>query len=127
MPSLWTFPSHSPFVMGETVRVKRGVSGTGVSESALRSAGTLLSRVQAPPPAPWPDKGSENLRSSSCGLAIYKTNWPLEYLVGCFNIDALDGKIAKSLVMTNCKSREKEGRRKNPKWSTLDASVEKRW
>ncbi|GFO04905.1 hypothetical protein PoB_003141000 [Plakobranchus ocellatus] len=28
---------------------------TVASESALRSAGTLLSRVQAPPPAPWPD------------------------------------------------------------------------
>ncbi|GFO18098.1 hypothetical protein PoB_004460300 [Plakobranchus ocellatus] len=32
-----------------------GVGGTVDSESALRSAGTLLSRVRAPPPAPWPN------------------------------------------------------------------------
>ncbi|GFO42410.1 hypothetical protein PoB_006891500 [Plakobranchus ocellatus] len=49
-----------------------GVSGTVASESALRSAGTLLSRVRAPPPAPWPDGGSESLRSPCCGLAVYK-------------------------------------------------------
>ncbi|GFO14956.1 hypothetical protein PoB_004146100 [Plakobranchus ocellatus] len=36
-----------------------GVGGTVASESALRSAGTLLSRVRAPPPAPWPDGGPE--------------------------------------------------------------------
>ncbi|GFO38939.1 hypothetical protein PoB_006544400 [Plakobranchus ocellatus] len=41
-------------------------------ESALRSAGTLLSRVRAPLPAPWPDGGPESLRSPCCGLAIYK-------------------------------------------------------
>ncbi|GFO29575.1 hypothetical protein PoB_005608000 [Plakobranchus ocellatus] len=49
----------------------KGVGGTVVSESALRSAGTLLSRVQAPPPAPWPDGGPKSLRSPCCGLAIY--------------------------------------------------------
>ncbi|GFO46101.1 hypothetical protein PoB_007260600 [Plakobranchus ocellatus] len=43
-----------------------------VSESALRSTGALLSRVRAPPLAPWPDGGSEILRSSCCGQAIYK-------------------------------------------------------
>ncbi|GFN84698.1 hypothetical protein PoB_001120400 [Plakobranchus ocellatus] len=32
-----------------------GVGSTVASESALRSAGTLLSRVRALPPAPWPD------------------------------------------------------------------------
>ncbi|GFO20263.1 hypothetical protein PoB_004676800 [Plakobranchus ocellatus] len=32
-----------------------GVGGTVASESALRSAGTLLSRFRVPPPAPWPD------------------------------------------------------------------------
>ncbi|GFO47741.1 hypothetical protein PoB_007424600 [Plakobranchus ocellatus] len=52
---------------------KWGVGGTVASESALRSAGTLLSRVRAPPPAPWPDGGPESLRSPCCGLAIYKT------------------------------------------------------
>ncbi|GFO45014.1 acetylcholine receptor subunit alpha [Plakobranchus ocellatus] len=50
-----------------------GVGGTVASESALRSAGTLLSRVRAPPPAPWPDGGPESLRSPCWGLAIYKT------------------------------------------------------
>ncbi|GFO06484.1 hypothetical protein PoB_003298900 [Plakobranchus ocellatus] len=50
----------------------RGVGGTVASESALRSAGTPLSRVRAPPPAPWPDGGPESLRSPGCGLAIYK-------------------------------------------------------
>ncbi|GFN88783.1 hypothetical protein PoB_001528900 [Plakobranchus ocellatus] len=34
-----------------------GVGGTVASESALRSAGTLLSRVRAPPPASWPVEG----------------------------------------------------------------------
>ncbi|GFN74586.1 hypothetical protein PoB_000109200 [Plakobranchus ocellatus] len=50
----------------------RGVGGSVVSESALRSAGTLLSRVRAPPRAPWPDGGPESLRSPCYGLAIYK-------------------------------------------------------
>ncbi|GFO28061.1 hypothetical protein PoB_005456600 [Plakobranchus ocellatus] len=34
-----------------------GVGGTVARESALRSAGTLLSQVRAPPPAPLPDGG----------------------------------------------------------------------
>ncbi|GFN99149.1 hypothetical protein PoB_002565500 [Plakobranchus ocellatus] len=34
---------------------KRGACGTVTSESALRSAGTLLSQARSPPPAPWPD------------------------------------------------------------------------
>ncbi|GFO25237.1 hypothetical protein PoB_005174200 [Plakobranchus ocellatus] len=49
-----------------------GVGSTVACESALRSAVTLLSRVRAPLPAPWPDGGPENLRSPCCGLAIYK-------------------------------------------------------
>ncbi|GFN86252.1 hypothetical protein PoB_001275800 [Plakobranchus ocellatus] len=49
-----------------------GVGGIVDSESALRSAGTLLSRVRAPLSAPWPDGGSESLRSPCCGLAIFK-------------------------------------------------------
>ncbi|GFO13774.1 hypothetical protein PoB_004027900 [Plakobranchus ocellatus] len=53
--------------------VKRDLPGSTVAcESALRSAGTLLSRVRAPLPASWPDGGPESLRSSCCGLAIYK-------------------------------------------------------
>ncbi|GFN82915.1 hypothetical protein PoB_000942100 [Plakobranchus ocellatus] len=56
--------------------------GEVASESTLRSAGTLLSQVQASPPAPWPDKGHENLRSPFCGLAIHKnqiklSEWPI--------------------------------------------------
>ncbi|GFN95789.1 cnpolydom [Plakobranchus ocellatus] len=47
-----------------------GGVGTVASESALRSAGTYLSRVRAPSPAPWPDGGPESLRASYCGLAI---------------------------------------------------------
>ncbi|GFN74592.1 hypothetical protein PoB_000109800 [Plakobranchus ocellatus] len=31
-----------------------GVGGTVANESALRPAWTLLSRVRAPPPTPWP-------------------------------------------------------------------------
>ncbi|GFN98401.1 hypothetical protein PoB_002490700 [Plakobranchus ocellatus] len=49
-----------------------GVDSTVASESALRSAGTLLSRVRAPPPAPWPDGEPESLRSPCCLLAIDK-------------------------------------------------------
>ncbi|GFN80391.1 hypothetical protein PoB_000689700 [Plakobranchus ocellatus] len=44
------------------------VGGTVACESALRSAGTLLPRVRAPPSAPRPDGGPKSLRS----LAIYK-------------------------------------------------------
>ncbi|GFO15694.1 hypothetical protein PoB_004219900 [Plakobranchus ocellatus] len=50
----------------------KDVGGTVASEFALRSAGTLLSRVRAPPPAPWPDGGPESLRSPCCRLAMYK-------------------------------------------------------
>ncbi|GFO08932.1 hypothetical protein PoB_003543700 [Plakobranchus ocellatus] len=49
-----------------------GVSGTVGSESALRSPENLLSRVRAPPPAPWPDGGPESLKTSCCGLALYE-------------------------------------------------------
>ncbi|GFO47072.1 hypothetical protein PoB_007357700 [Plakobranchus ocellatus] len=66
--------------MGELLCSTRRVIGDGTMtlgltvacESALRSAGTLLSRVRAPLPAPWPDGGPESLRSPCCGLAIYK-------------------------------------------------------
>ncbi|GFO22107.1 ficolin-2 [Plakobranchus ocellatus] len=49
----------------------RGVGGTVARESALISAGTLLSRFRAPPPAPRPDGGLQSLRSPYCELAIY--------------------------------------------------------
>ncbi|GFN80909.1 hypothetical protein PoB_000741500 [Plakobranchus ocellatus] len=54
-----------------------GFGSSVFSESALRAAGTLLSRVRTPPMAPWPDGGPKSLRSPCCGLAIYtKTNQP---------------------------------------------------
>ncbi|GFO36993.1 hypothetical protein PoB_006349800 [Plakobranchus ocellatus] len=53
-----------------------GVGSTVACESALRSAGTLLSRVRALLPAPWPDGGPKSLRSPCCGLAIYKNSFP---------------------------------------------------
>ncbi|GFO10768.1 hypothetical protein PoB_003727300 [Plakobranchus ocellatus] len=46
------------------------VDGTVASESALRFARTLLSRVRAPPPTFWPYGGPESLRSFCCGLAL---------------------------------------------------------
>ncbi|GFN95144.1 hypothetical protein PoB_002165000 [Plakobranchus ocellatus] len=46
-----------------------GVSHTVAGVSALRSAGTILSRVRAPLPAPRPDGEPECLRSTHCGLA----------------------------------------------------------
>ncbi|GFO48908.1 hypothetical protein PoB_007541300 [Plakobranchus ocellatus] len=45
------------------------VGGTVAGESAL----TLLSRVRAPPLAPWPDGGPESLRSPCCGLVKKKS------------------------------------------------------
>ncbi|GFO47927.1 hypothetical protein PoB_007443200 [Plakobranchus ocellatus] len=51
----------------------RDVGGTVVSESVLRSAGTLLSRVRAPMPAPWHDGGPKSVRSP-CELAIQQPN-----------------------------------------------------
>ncbi|GFN99222.1 hypothetical protein PoB_002572800 [Plakobranchus ocellatus] len=55
-------------------------NGAVSSDPALRSAGTLLLRVRAPPPASWPDGGPESLRSPCCGLAIYKTQPPIKTL-----------------------------------------------
>ncbi|GFO06105.1 hypothetical protein PoB_003261000 [Plakobranchus ocellatus] len=43
----------------KSTQKSRGVGGTVDSESALRSAGTILSRVQAPSPSPWPERGPE--------------------------------------------------------------------
>ncbi|GFO46195.1 hypothetical protein PoB_007270000 [Plakobranchus ocellatus] len=54
-----------------------GVGGIVLSESALGSEGTLLSRVQAPLPAPWSDGGPKSLRSPCCGLAMYKNETSL--------------------------------------------------
>ncbi|GFO49690.1 hypothetical protein PoB_007619500 [Plakobranchus ocellatus] len=48
------------------------VGSTVASKSALRSAGTLMSGVRAPPPAPWLGGGPESLGSPCCGLASYK-------------------------------------------------------
>ncbi|GFO00623.1 hypothetical protein PoB_002712800 [Plakobranchus ocellatus] len=47
--------THHCFKPGNNTITHTGVGGSVAGESALRSAGTLLSRVRAPPPAPWPD------------------------------------------------------------------------
>ncbi|GFO05604.1 fatty acid synthase [Plakobranchus ocellatus] len=46
------------------------VGGAVVNECALKSAGTLLSWIRAPPPTSWPDGWSKSLRSPCCGLDI---------------------------------------------------------
>ncbi|GFO48917.1 hypothetical protein PoB_007542200 [Plakobranchus ocellatus] len=51
----------------------KGVGGTIDNKSAPRSAGTTLSRVRAPPPAPWPNGRPESQSPSCCGLARHKT------------------------------------------------------
>ncbi|GFO08304.1 hypothetical protein PoB_003480900 [Plakobranchus ocellatus] len=55
------FWSPSPYMMVIRMKISRlftrGVDGTVVSESALRSAGTLLSWFRSSPPAPWPGGG----------------------------------------------------------------------
>ncbi|GFO47595.1 hypothetical protein PoB_007410000 [Plakobranchus ocellatus] len=48
------------------------IGGAEDGESALTSAGTLLSRGPAPPRAPWPVGRPESLSSLCCGLAIYQ-------------------------------------------------------
>ncbi|GFO10987.1 hypothetical protein PoB_003749200 [Plakobranchus ocellatus] len=50
----------------------RSVFNAVASESALRSEGTLLSRVRVPPPTPWSGGGPESLSSPYCELTIYK-------------------------------------------------------
>ncbi|GFN95791.1 hypothetical protein PoB_002229700 [Plakobranchus ocellatus] len=54
--------SQLPYQMSHHFPWPRGVGDTVASEPALRSAGILLSRVRAPPLAPWSDRGSESLR-----------------------------------------------------------------
>ncbi|GFN92156.1 hypothetical protein PoB_001866200 [Plakobranchus ocellatus] len=61
----------------QTKATAQGVVGTVASESAQRSAGTLLSQLRAPPPAPWPNEGPESLRSPCCALAIHKNQTTL--------------------------------------------------
>ncbi|GFO40580.1 hypothetical protein PoB_006708500 [Plakobranchus ocellatus] len=49
---------------------KMGFGGPVDDEPALRSARIHLSKVRAPPPAPWPGGGSESLRSTRRQLLI---------------------------------------------------------
>ncbi|GFN90129.1 hypothetical protein PoB_001663500 [Plakobranchus ocellatus] len=51
--------------------VEWDVGGTANSEPALRSAGTVLSRIQALSPAPWLNGELESLRSPCCKQAIH--------------------------------------------------------
>ncbi|GFO42225.1 hypothetical protein PoB_006873000 [Plakobranchus ocellatus] len=73
-----TFTNHWVIFIFFGSGVSWDVGGTVDSESALRSAGSLLIllRVRAPPPAPWPDGESNSLGSSCCGLAICKNQNP---------------------------------------------------
>ncbi|GFO12857.1 hypothetical protein PoB_003936200 [Plakobranchus ocellatus] len=64
--------SRSEWTLLLRVRATGGVGGTVAGESALRSAGTLLSWFRAPPMAPWPDEKPESLRSPFCGLVVHK-------------------------------------------------------
>ncbi|GFO06521.1 hypothetical protein PoB_003302600 [Plakobranchus ocellatus] len=59
--------------LGEALHKRWGVGGTVACEFALRSAGSLLSRIPAPPSVSRPDGRHGSLRSPCCGLAIYKT------------------------------------------------------
>ncbi|GFO30507.1 hypothetical protein PoB_005701200 [Plakobranchus ocellatus] len=63
-----------------------GVSSTVISESALRSAGTLLPRVRAPPSAPRPDGGPQSPRSLCCGQTIYTNQTPCSLYTFCSSI-----------------------------------------
>ncbi|GFN89561.1 hypothetical protein PoB_001606700 [Plakobranchus ocellatus] len=74
-------PRSSPIIhlfqeLEATKYLQGGVGSTVACESALRSAGILLSRVRAPPSAPRPDEGPKSLRSPWRGLAIYKNPNP---------------------------------------------------
>ncbi|GFO13883.1 hypothetical protein PoB_004038800 [Plakobranchus ocellatus] len=78
-----TLPDNSRSLLStpSSMCIGRGAGGTVDSESAVRSAETLLSRVRTPPPGPWLVGGPESLRSTCCGLAIYN-NQP--FVVGFF-------------------------------------------
>ncbi|GFN75976.1 hypothetical protein PoB_000248200 [Plakobranchus ocellatus] len=64
-----------------------GIGGTVASESALRSAGTLLTRIRTPLPAPWPDVERKSLRSHCYGLAICNTQLSL-FCIGQYDVTA---------------------------------------
>ncbi|GFO02141.1 hypothetical protein PoB_002864600 [Plakobranchus ocellatus] len=78
------------------------VSGTVDSKSALKSAVTLMSRVRAPPQAPSPDGGSESVKLSCCGLAIYN-NQLISTLAFCYRFVTVSGQLiidARQLLRT---------------------------
>ncbi|GFO17128.1 hypothetical protein PoB_004363300 [Plakobranchus ocellatus] len=52
----------------------QGFDKTVDSDLGLRSTGILLLQVQTLSPTPWPGGRSQSLRSSCCGLAMYKNS-----------------------------------------------------
>ncbi|GFO18102.1 hypothetical protein PoB_004460700 [Plakobranchus ocellatus] len=96
-----------PFSLG-------GVDGTVASESALRSAGNLLSWVRAPPPAPWLDGGPESLRSFCCGLAIYnKPNQTISFSLrgdGLLQVKKTDPEICRDQPLSTDPTKKIKGK-----------------
>ncbi|GFN77810.1 hypothetical protein PoB_000431600 [Plakobranchus ocellatus] len=72
-------------------QISRGVGSTGATKSALRSAGTCMSRVRDPPSAPWPDGGPKSL-STRCASAIL--SWSPSHFT-C--LPGMDGESSKCL------------------------------
>ncbi|GFO37089.1 hypothetical protein PoB_006359400 [Plakobranchus ocellatus] len=58
--------------------LERGIGGRVDRESAVKSAGTFMSRLRAPPSAPWPDREPASMRSACCGLASHKDPNPIQ-------------------------------------------------
>ncbi|GFN97219.1 hypothetical protein PoB_002372500 [Plakobranchus ocellatus] len=94
--SLSTLPPTPPKREGKHIKVNRKLPRTNmlssfsrgfgspvVSESALRSVATVLSRVRTSPPAPWSAGGPKSLRSSCCGVAFYENQTSSSSTLNC--------------------------------------------
>ncbi|GFO26295.1 arylsulfatase b-like [Plakobranchus ocellatus] len=107
-----TWPD-SPVCQSSMVIFIWGVGGTVDSESAIRSGVTLLSRVRAPPPAPWPDEGPESLRSPKSRPLILKKIVPRSHAGYLFSISLIKSmrlQAAAIILMVVLKLGHTEGR-----------------